>query len=147
MEGNIYLAYGSNMDVKQMAIRCPDAKVIGKGSLDGWQLMFKGAELGNYATIEPGDGFSVPFVLWKISSADEESLDRYEHFPSFYYKRTFDVVTDTGENFSAMVYIMYEENHLGAPSEWYFNIIAAAYDNFGFDRKILDEALTFSAGE
>ena len=65
----------------------------------------------------------------------------------WFYKQIVDVVTDAGEKFSAMVYIMYEENHLGAPSEWYFNIIVAAYDNFGFDKKVLGEALTFSAGE
>ena len=147
MDGNIYLAYGSNMDVEQMAYRCPDAKVIGKGFLDDWRLMFKGSTLGNYATIEQCDGFKIPFVLWKISDTDEENLDRYEHFPSFYYKRTVEVVTDAGENFTAMVYIMYEENHLGAPSEQYFNVIGAAYDEFNFDKKILDEALKFSADE
>ena len=148
MEKIFYLAYGSNMNVEQMATRCPDAKIVGKGILDGWQLMFKGVpKWGNYATIEPCDGGRVPFVLWEISAADEISLDRYEVYPSFYYKRTLEVVTDTGENFSAMTYIMHEENPLGLPNEDYFNSIAAPYDDFGFDKKILDEAFRFSANK
>lgn len=35
METKIYLAYGSNMDLAQMKARCPGARLLGAGRLDG----------------------------------------------------------------------------------------------------------------
>jgi len=36
----IYIAYGSNMVKEQMAIRCPDARLIGTGHIEGARLEF-----------------------------------------------------------------------------------------------------------
>ena len=33
-----YIAYGSNLSVRQMAVRCSDAKVVGKAILPDWKL-------------------------------------------------------------------------------------------------------------
>lgn len=35
-----YIAYGSNMSTSQMALRCPDAKLVGTGWLNGYRLAF-----------------------------------------------------------------------------------------------------------
>ena len=35
-----YIAYGSNMSGEQMAVRCPGAKLVGTGILEGAQLEF-----------------------------------------------------------------------------------------------------------
>ncbi|MEG3071784.1 MAG: gamma-glutamylcyclotransferase family protein [Candidatus Syntrophopropionicum ammoniitolerans] len=58
MERNkiLNLAYGSNLNLGQMAYRCPTAKVYGKGMLLDYQLLFKGREDNAYATIEPKRG-------------------------------------------------------------------------------------------
>ena len=88
MKRKIYLAYGSNMSLLQMYHRCPDAEPIGKGIIKDYRLMFKGSKSGNYATIEYEEGQQVPVVVWAISEKDEQSLDRYEGFPSFYVKDT-----------------------------------------------------------
>ena len=148
----IYIAYGSNMDLEQMAYRCPDAQLLGTGLLEGWRLMFKGSLTGVYATIEREKGLTVPILLWRISATDEERLDRYEGFPSFYYKRTIQAVK-TDENgvriglTRGMAYIMREERKLGTPSEHYYMVLAEAYAKFGFDVKILEEAYIFSDQE
>ena len=145
----IYIAYGSNMDLEQMAHRCPEAQFLGTGILEGWRLMFKGSLTGAYATIEREKECAVPIILWRISAVDEERLDRYEGFPSFYYKRTIQAVkTDehgirTGLT-RGMAYIMHEERKLGVPSEHYYMVLAEAYAKFGFDVKILEEAYIFS---
>ena len=97
MKGRIYIAYGSNMSMEQMKFRCPEAQLLGTGLLEGWRLMFKGSLTGAYATIEREKGLIVPILLWRISAADEERLDRYEGFPSFYYKQTIQAVK-TDEN-------------------------------------------------
>lgn len=39
-----YIAYGSNLSVKQMAHRCPDARIAGQAVLEGWELLFKGCD-------------------------------------------------------------------------------------------------------
>ena len=152
MKGKIYIAYGSNMDVEQMAHRCPEAQLLGTGLLEGWRLMFKGSLTGAYATIEREKGCTVPILLWRISAADEDRLDRYEGFPSFYYKRTIQA-TRTGANDEdlgktrGMAYIMHEERKLGVPSMHYLEILAKAYEKFGFDEEILGEAYDYSDRE
>ena len=152
MKTKIYIAYGSNMDERQMAFRCPEAELLGTGILEGWRLMFKGSKTGAYATIEREKGQNVPILLWHITATDEERLDRYEGFPSFYYKRTIQA-TRTGANDEdlgktrGMVYIMHEERKLGVPSIHYLEVLAKAYENFGFDEEILGEAYDYSDRE
>ena len=152
MKTKIYIAYGSNMDERQMAFRCPEAELLGTGLLEGWRLMFKGSKTGAYATIEKEKGLTVPILLWRISDKDEERLDRYEGFPSFYYKRTIQA-TRTGANdedlgkIRGMVYIMHEERKLGVPSIHYLEVLAKAYEKFGFDEEILGEAYDYSDRE
>ena len=71
-KGRVYIAYGSNMDVEQMAIRCPRARIIGTGILENWRLMFNGEHITtSYATIEEWQGYKVPFVLWYITRRHE----------------------------------------------------------------------------
>ena len=137
---------------REMQRRCPEAEFLGTGRLENWRLMFKGSKTGAYATIEREKGKSVPILLWRITATDEERLDRYEGFPTFYYKRTIQA-TRTGANdedlgkTSGMVYIMHEERKLGAPSIHYLEVLAKAYEKFGFDEEILGEAYDYSDRE
>ena len=54
-----YLAYGSNLNVKQMQFRCPDARIVGTAEIPNYQLLFKGSKTGSYLTIEPKRGCTV----------------------------------------------------------------------------------------
>lgn len=38
-----YIAYGSNLNLGQMARRCPTARVIGKGEIKDHELLFRPA--------------------------------------------------------------------------------------------------------
>ncbi len=38
MEENLYFAYGSNLDLEQMAQRCPDAEIVGPVRLENYEL-------------------------------------------------------------------------------------------------------------
>lgn len=73
-----YLAYGSNLNTKQMKRRCPNAAIVGSTILDGYRLMFKGSKTGAYLTIEKAKSYKVPLGVWEIDSTDLASLDRYE---------------------------------------------------------------------
>jgi len=139
MKTKYYIAYGSNMDREQMAYRCPDARLVGKGEIKGYELLFKGSQTGSYATIEPKKNGIVPVLVWQISRADEERLDLYEGYPTFYYKKNINVTVD-GEELKAMVYIMDEQRKLGVPSNRYFSVLDSAYWEFGFDYSILERA-------
>ncbi|MBV4424302.1 gamma-glutamylcyclotransferase family protein [Clostridium tyrobutyricum] len=140
MKKKYYIAYGSNMDIEQMALRCPDAILIDTSEVHGYELLFKGSLTGAYATIEANEGSIVPVLIWEISKADEANLDRYEGYPTFYYKKELEVEVE-GEKLQAMVYIMDEKRQLGHPSNRYYRILKLAYERFGFDLSILKSAL------
>ena len=123
-----------------MDYRCPHAAFVGTAVLRGWRLMFKGSKSGNYATIERERGCKVPVVLWDIDQLDEFYLDRYEGYPSFYYKTEIYIPWRGW----GMAYIMHENRLLGAPTRHYYTVLDNAYQRFLFDRKILQEALAYS---
>ncbi|GLC79312.1 DUF4314 domain-containing protein [Lacrimispora brassicae] len=142
----LYIAYGSNMDEGQMKHRCPAAKLIGTSAVKDYQLLFKGCKTGAYATIEPKAGSRVLVLVWEIGEQDEQSLDRYEGYPAFYYKRELEVLIED-RNEWAMVYIMREENQIGLPSQRYYTVVGTAYRKFGFDHTVLERALFVSSGK
>ena len=124
-----------------MAHRCPGAKIAGKAVLHDWKLAF-----GRHATIEPCPGGEVPVLIWELGEEDEQVLDRYEGFPTYYVKKDLDVImTDLdGKNpavVTAMVYIMTEIQKDGYPSPTYYYTIREGYKRFGFDLDILKRAL------
>ena len=56
----MYFAYGSNINLDQMAYRCPAAQVVGPVVLEGYELLFRGNASGNgVATIKPKEGQQV----------------------------------------------------------------------------------------
>lgn len=152
MSKRYYIAYGSNLNVWQMRYRCPDAKIVGTAVLDGWRLLFKGSKSGAYLTIEKDENGCVPVAVWSVSETDEQRLDRYEGFPSFYYKKELPVTISgirTGRisKRNAFVYIMHEERPLGIPSSAYIKTCAEGYRDFGFDTEMLFEAVINSREE
>ena len=62
-----YLAYGSNLNVRQMMHRCPGAKPVGKMVLEGYELLFKGSKTGSYLTIEKKRDGKVPVGIWQVT--------------------------------------------------------------------------------
>lgn len=140
-EERLYIAYGSNLNLGQMAGRCPNAKVVGKAILRGWRLAFR-----NVATIERCNGYTVPVLVWKLQPEDEAALDRYEGWPSLYYKENLKVSLN-GKRRTAMVYIMNGNAHpYSPPARSYMRTILEGYESAGFDPGILyraaGEALT-----
>lgn len=131
----LYVAYGSNMNLEQMALRCPDSKVVSSALMHGYELQFK-----YHATIEPNPDSKVPIILWQLSERDEKQLDRYEGFPKYYRKET-KPFTFRGETVEGMMYIMNGNKPLQAPSEQYYNTILQGYRAAGLDTSYLETAL------
>ena len=74
----LYGAYGSNLNVAQMGLRCPNANRAGTMKLNNWRLVFRGV-----ADIEPSDGESVELGLWQITEECLEALDSMKAFLDF----------------------------------------------------------------
>ena len=125
-----YFAYGSNMNVWQMALRCPDAEVIGTVRLEGYRLSFAGGS--GVATILPSPGSHVDGVLWEISEADEQRLDHYEGFPRLYGKETVTVTDNTGNRHKVMAYTMnppYRDDRALPGTPYLYGIVAGCRQN------------------
>ena len=136
-----YLAYGSNLNVRQMKYRCPTAKIAGTAVIRDYELLYKGSKTGSYLTIEKKKGGAVPVAVWEVTAADEHSLDIYEGYPNFYYKKNMKIrLSETGKMIDAFVYIMHEERRLGIPPPVNVSTCKFGYTIFGFDFKYLDEA-------
>ena len=149
MEKRYYVAYGSNLNVRQMTMRCPTARIIGTSEIHNYRLLFKGSKTGSYLTIEPEKGCSVPVAVWSVTDEDEWALDRYEGFPSFYYKKELElpitgIKTGKVRRRKVFVYIMHENRPFGVPSNFYMRTCAEGYRYFGFDVQTLLEAFAYS---
>ena len=121
----LYVAYGSNLNIAQMALRCPTAHIYGTGLLNNWELIYRGSMTGSYATIRRRKGSAVPVVVWSIMENDEKSLDIYEGYPRFYFKQNVMVDLPSGKK-KAMVYIMDLKRKPGRPSQRYVESIWSA---------------------
>ena len=135
-----YVAYGSNLNIRQMQARCPTAKLYAVGEIKDYELQFKGMPDRAFATIAPQKGSSVPAAVWKIQPMDEWSLDRYEGYPNHYFKET--VPVQIGEkSVDAMVYIMNLKMDFGIPTDSYYKTVRQGYKDCNLATDILDEAV------
>ena len=126
-----YIAYGSNLHIRQMKERCPQARIIGTAVLKDYRLLVRRGDSGAYLTIEP----------------KKAALDEYEGFPRLYEKKEMQLpvtLRETGEtkDCRAFFYVMYQEYPLGSPAEEYKETCRQGYRDFGFDEAVLEAALT-----
>lgn len=137
----MYVAYGSNMNLEQMEYRCPNSKVIGTGTVSGWQLVFN-----IHADIIETNDFDdkLPVVVWEIADEDWNYLDMYEGYPTYYVKRIVPVELD-GKIEYAIAYVMNDARKgIYPPSNGYFECIVQGYVENKIDVGYLYDALDFS---
>ena len=104
MKTYLYFAYGSNLNILQMAQRCPDSVGVSAAVLSGWKLVER-----TYADIEPAAGECVNGALYEISERDLENFDRYEGYPDYYTRNEVLVTDNAGVFHKAWVYTMTDE--------------------------------------
>lgn len=140
----LYFAYGSNINLEQMAYRCPDAQVIGPVTLEDYELTFRGRTDGRgVANIEPKEGSVVHGLLWRITPKCEIALDRYEGVPRLYVQQEVTVRDANDKPYTVMAYVMTELFREPAlPSQYYFDGIRDGFIQNGMDDTPLLEALT-----
>ena len=84
MSSILYFAYGSNMNLDQMAMRCPGAVLGPVARLAGWKYFING---DGYAGIEKADNSEVLGCLWTLQDKHWRALDHYEGVAGGYYER------------------------------------------------------------
>ena len=148
-----YLAYGSNLSMRQMAHRCPDAVPVGLAKLEGYRLAFRGSGAGNYLSVdtETGYGETVECLVWRVTQRDIVKLDAYEGFPEFYTRFRVPVsirpfVGGQEVTVGAFAYALDPDEHaLGLPTASYLNICREGYQRFGVSEDAIRAALLYSA--
>jgi hypothetical protein len=138
------LCHGSNLDTEQMLARCPSAILEGKVVLRGYRLEFFGA-----ADLEIDLRSIVPALAWRLSADDERALDRREGIeldpgPSSYVKVPTVATADAGGDIAGYIYVMTphrRQRDPRRPMPDHVEHVLAGYRTFGFDLKILAEAL------
>ena len=131
---SLYIAYGSNLNVRQMKTRCPEAEPFlrRKFALNDSQLVFRG-----YADVIYSPGHQAPAGLWRITKSDERALDLYEGVDSGLYSKEPVVLSDGSD---ALIYVMNDDG-VAPPNRFYLDTIRVGYDNFKLDPAYLDEAV------
>jgi cation transport regulator ChaC len=121
----LYFAYGSNMCQEQMNKTCPDHHYFGTGILKGfrWIISTRG-----YANIIKSEGDEVYGVVYKMSAADELSVEEYEGIRNAsYQKEMMDVKVDK-TTYRCLVYIDPNVEE-GIPTGEYINLINQAVED------------------
>jgi len=82
--GALYFAYGSNMDVEQMARRCPAARLVGAAVTDGFRFAIDRRWV---AALETRVGSQAYGLLWRVTPACLTALDEWEGVARGCYRR------------------------------------------------------------
>ncbi len=127
-----YFAYGSNMDPKQMASRCPGAVAFGSARLPDYELAFVWDSPGwggGVATVIPSSGREVWGVLWDLTDKHVEALDRYEGVAAGAYVRDHvDVEAERGR-MNALIYLA-TDTRVKPPSARYLDALIRGATSF-----------------
>jgi biotin operon repressor len=133
--GRRYFAYGSNLDVGQMASRGLEVSGARPAVLDGYRLGFtiKADERwhGGAADIVPEDGSAVEGVVYDLAG-DIETMDPWEGVPTSY--RRFPAVvriTATGERVGCWTYEVVDKLSYQPPSPGYIGKMILAAQKHG----------------
>jgi hypothetical protein len=133
-----YVAYGSNLCVRDMRLRCQGARPVGRLLLDNARLVFRGV-----ADVVPEPGCATPAGLWLVTPEDEAALDRYEGNGLAYEKLELELEG----GLPAFIYVMKNARGIAPPTEYYLGVLRRGYRDFGLDQAYLDDALNHSHDE
>ena len=112
----LYFAYGSNLDRKRFAARCPGSRPVAAAELRGYRLAFRG---NGHADVVRQKGGVVRGALYSLTARDAAALDYYEGAPIYYHRITVFVKDADGKLRRALAYKMRNDATDAAPSLFY----------------------------
>lgn len=142
-----YFAYGSNLDLLQMQIRCPDAQFVATARLDGYRVCFPRKSFVRdcaVISIEADAAESVWGALYEIEATDLQRLDDCEGYNP---KRdttlnpnnriTVRVETSDERTIVAETHVAEPTENPGLPSPHYIGYLVAAAAECGLPKSHL----------
>lgn len=130
-----YAAYGSNLRLEQMAARCPEAQLIGAGTLPRSRL-----EFARVATIRPSTKHDTPVGLYRLTPADVAKMDRYEGNGHAYDRYVLPCVAEDGSELRVFTYVRNDDTP-EAPRADYVQRVMAGYADWQFDSQEVKRAV------
>jgi gamma-glutamylcyclotransferase len=135
MKNALVFAYGSNMNARQMAARCPGAERVCVGRLPDHRIEFAGRSArwggGGVANIRPARRSSVVGVVWLLSAANLERLDGFEGHPYVYDRTPVLVDRSSGKSLWCYTYIKNDADEKTTPTPEYLRTILEGYKTAG----------------
>jgi len=98
----LYFAYGSNMDLAAMGLRCPGARPCGPAELSAYRFFIMRT---GYASVAADPTTSVFGLLWQISAHHIGALDLYEEVASGLYRKQMAPVRCGAAGRQALLYV------------------------------------------
>ncbi len=138
--GNLYFAYGSNMDPDQMTFRRLEVKEALGAVLEGYGLAFnfpaRSRWLGGAADVVPVEGASVEGVLYTLAN-DVSIMDPWE---GGYRRMAVEVtVPSTSRSITAWTYVVIDRGPHMTPSEVYVDQMLIGARRFGLSEAYIRE--------
>jgi gamma-glutamylcyclotransferase (GGCT)/AIG2-like uncharacterized protein YtfP len=118
----LMFAYGSNLNVEQMAKRCPDAEPLGRMRLANWRLVFRGV-----ADVIQEPGAICYGGVWRITPTCEVALDIYEGIGSGLYRKEYIQIKRTPMGETEMLIYVMNSTGIMPPSDYYLRVIKQGY--------------------
>ena len=129
----LYFAYGSNLNRRAMAHRCPRAEPLERARLDGYRLVFR-----RFADIVGDPAGVVWGALYRLTPACLRALDKYEDAPRVYRRITVNVIRDEVAC-EAIAYVM-NAGPIAPPDVAYYGDVARGYADWKLDQATLRRA-------
>lgn len=127
----LYFAYGSNLNKKQMRVRCPESVPMTKAVLKNFKLVFN-----YYADIVETPGEFVYGAVYEVSDSDIKKLNRYEGYPRHYEIINAEVEDDDKKTYKAFAYVMTSKG-IREPEEYYYNTIKQGFNDWNLPQEFL----------
>lgn len=139
----LYFAYGSNLNMRQMKTRCPDAIPMFKATLYNAKIEFK-----TYADVinEDKKRSYVKGAVYEVTKECIKSLDKYEGFPRLYKKVKCIVEGPFNKYHEAFMYVMQPNvRELNLPTQNYLDAISEGYFDWNMSTLSLSRAWEHTA--
>ena len=142
-----YFAYGSNLDLLQMQLRCPEAQFVSTAKLDGYRICFPRKSFVRdcaVISIEPSVSECVWGALYELDGTDIARLDEREGYDkrrdralNQYNRITVRVEVADDHPVVAEVYVATPSADPGLPSPHYIGYLVAAAAECGLPKSHL----------
>ncbi len=129
----LYFAYGANLNIENMKIRCPNATFVGIGVLENFAFL---CNTRGVASIEPSLGNNVYGAVWELTQEDEAFLDLFEGVKGGWYTKEYLMVSQEFTRRECLVYIA-SNNTKGKGVRDYLETIIADAQSYGFPEEYL----------